>query len=426
MLEIRPFRGILYNKNRVGDLAKVVAPPYDVISQADQELYYNAHSYNIIRIILGKNYPEDNEKENRYIRAKNFLEEWLSTGILEKEKNPAIYTYEKEYYLQGRLEKRRGFLALMKLEEFGRGVIFPHEETLPKPGTDRLKLLRWCRANFNPIFSLYSDPRHLVDEYLKVDKSLFEVIDRDGVKHRLGKIEDKNIISKICRAMEDKKLFLADGHHRYNMALKFRNEGKRESDQSGNGRDFVMMYFLNMETDAISILPVHRVIGNLNSTDISRVKVKMKDFFHIETLNLPFTSEKRKGESIVRQLQKREESPIFAAYWGGNKYELLTLKEEKRFFWDKVNTAILAGILREILAKNKLERGKDIDFIKDEGETIDLIQKRKYQLAFFLRPLSLNKVKEVCLSGKKLPPKSTYFYPKPLTGMVTRDLNEEI
>ncbi|GAH33981.1 unnamed protein product, partial [marine sediment metagenome] len=240
MLEIRPFRGIIYNEKKIGNIARVTAPPYDVISLMDQELYYSAHPNNIIRIILGKNYPHDNERENRYTRAKGFLKEWLAKDILKKEKKPAIYTYEKEYYGQGNLERRRGFLALMKLEEFGKGVIFPHEETLPKPGLDRLKLLHWCRANFNPIFSLYSDPLYMVDKYLKTGQALFEVIDRDGVKHRLGKIEDIGIIKKICRAMQDKKLFLADGHHRYNMALKFRDEERRRCEKSGNGRNFVL------------------------------------------------------------------------------------------------------------------------------------------------------------------------------------------
>jgi len=425
MLEIRPFRGIIYNKEKIGDLAKLVTPPYDVISSMDQELYYNAHPYNIIRIILGKDYPGDNEQENRCIRAKGFLEEWLSKDILKKEKKRAIYTYEKEYYLGERPEKKRGFLALMKLEEFGKGVIFPHEETLPKPGIGRLKLLQMCRANFNPIFSLYSDPLHLLDEYLEASEPLLQVTDREGVKHRLGKIENKEIVSEICRAMQHKKLFLADGHHRYDVALKFRNEEKRKSGRAGKGEDFVMMYFLNMDTDAISILPVHRVIGNLSTINESRLKSKIRELFHTKALELPFGTNNRR-ESVVKQLEERKESPIFAAYRGGNGYELLTLKEESKSFGGKVNTVIIDEILKEAFSKEKLERGKDIDFIKDEREAIGLVRKRKYQLAFFLKALSLAQVKEVCLSGKKLPPKSTYFHPKPLSGLVTRDLDEEI
>ena len=425
MLEIRPFRGIIYDKEKVGNIAEVTTPPYDVISSMDQELYYSAHPNNIIRIILGKNYPQDNEQENRYTRAKGFFKEWLAKGILKKEKKPAIYTYEKEYYGQGNLERRRGLLALMKLEEFGKGVIFPHEETLPKPGLDRLRLLQWCRANFNPIFSLYSDPLYLVDKYLKTGEALFEVIDKDGVKHRLGKIEDTDIINKICRAMEDKKLFLADGHHRYNMALKFRDEERRRCEKSGNGRNFVLMYFLNMDNDALNILPVSRVIGNLNPSAIFRLKSRLKDLFHIERLELAWNDKKEKAEIIVSQLQKKKES-IFAVYWGGSRCELLTLKEEKKSFLSKVNTVILDKLIKEVLARDKLERGRDIDFIKEGEEAIDLVQKKKYQLAFFLKSLSLKQVKEVCLSGGKLPPKSTYFYPKPLSGVVTRDLDEEI
>lgn len=425
MLEIRPFRGIIYNKERVGDMAKVTTPPYDVISPIEQELYYNAHPYNFIRIILGKDYAEDNEQENRYTRAKGFLEEWLAKGMLKREKKPAIYTYEKEYYGQGSLERRRGFVALMKLEEFAKGVIFPHEETWPKPGMDRLKLLQCCRANFSPIFSLYSDPLYRVDKYLKTGESISEVIDKDGVKHRLARIEDKDVIDKICRTMEDKKIFLADGHHRYNVALKFRHQERKRSEQSVNGWNFVMMYFLNMDNDALSILPVHRVVGGLNPSGISMLKSKLRDLFRIERLELSLHDKKKKGESIMRQLQRKEES-IFAVYWGGSGYELLTLKEERKSSLGQANTVILDKLLKEVLAKDRLERGRDIDFIKEEEEAMDLVQKRKYQLAFFLKPLSLKQVREVCLSGKKLPPKSTYFYPKPLSGLLTRDLDEEV
>ncbi|TET12515.1 DUF1015 domain-containing protein [Candidatus Aerophobetes bacterium] len=443
-LKICPFRGIIYNQKKIGELAKVITPPYDVISPLDQKLYYTSHPYNIIRIILGKEYPEDDGKENKYIRARRFFREWLSRGILKKEKKKAIYVYEKEYHLEGKIEKRRGFLALMKLEEFGSGVILPHEETFPKPGTDRFRLLKSCQANFSPIFSLYLDPSHLVDQYLAIKEPISEVIDTDGVKHMLGRIEDENTINEVCKAMENKKLFLADGHHRYLTALRFRDEERKRFPRLKNGRDFVMMYFLNMETDAISILPVHRLIGGLEPGKVSKLKSRMEDFFQIERLSLPSANSKIQGECIVKELQKKEKSSIFGMYWGENRYYLLSLKGEessssslahKRLKvlpnteWEpsnEVNTVILDEILKKIVVKDKLEKGKEIDFVKDETEAIDLIKKGKYQLAFFLKALSLKQIKKVCLSGKKLPPKSTYFYPKPLSGLVMRDLDEEI
>ncbi len=454
-LKIRPFRGIIYNEKKVGELAKATAPPYDVISAIDQESYYALHPYNIIRIILGKEYPGDNDKENKYIRARRFFREWLSAGILKKEKNRAIYVYEKEYRLEGKIEKRRGFLALMRLEEFSSGVILPHEETLPKPGTDRLRLLKSCRANFSPIFSLYSDPSYLIEQYLEIKEPISEIIDANEVKHKLGRIEDESIIRQICRAMESKRLFLADGHHRYLTALRFRDEERKRLSQLKNGRDFVMMYFLNMETDAVSILPVHRLIGNLEPGELSALKSKMKDFFQIKKLPLPSAPSKIQGESIVKELQKEKKNPIFGMYWGEDRYYLLSLNREGRLSLslkestvlqgsspthkrpkvlpdtelepsNEVSTVILDKILKKILKKDKLEKGKEIDFVKDEAEALDLVKKEKYQLVFFLRAFSLKQVKEVCFSGKKLPPKSTYFYPKPLSGLVIRDLDEEI
>ena len=313
----------------------------------------------------------------------------------------------------------------MKLSDFGKGVIFPHEETSPKPGLDRLNLLQSCQANFNPIFSLYSDPLYVVDKYLETGEPLFETVDIDGVKHRLGKIEDLNMIGKICRAMEEKKLFLADGHHRYGVALRFRDEEIKRSEKAGNGSNFVLMYFLNMDNDVLSILPVSRVIGNLNPSGLLSLKAKLKDLFHVEKLELAMNDKRKKAETIVSQLQKKEEY-IFAVYWGGSRCELLTLRKEKKSLLSKVNTAALDKLIKEASAKDELERGQDIDFIKEGEDAIGLVQEKKYQLAFFLKSLSLKQVKEVCLSGAKLPPKSTYFYPKPLSGVVTRDLNEEI
>jgi uncharacterized protein (DUF1015 family) len=426
MAEIRPFRGIIYNQEKVKDLAKVVAPPYDVISPLQQQVYYKSHSYNIIRLILGLNLPQDNEKENKYTRAHRFFREWLSYGILKKEKDPAIYVYEKEYSLKGKNGRRKGFLALMKLEKFGTGVIFPHEQTFPKPGTDRLRLLESCRANFNPIFCLYSDSPHLIDQYLEESEAMIELKDFEGVKHAVGRISNKDTIRKICRGMEDKKIFLADGHHRYLTALKFRDAKKRRSSSSKGSENFVLIYFLNMETDAVTILPVHRVIGGLTPDQVSKLRSKIGDFFQIEVLKFNSNTEAAQRKEMFERIDRAQDSTVFGMYCGENRYYVLRLKDMERFLAEKINTAVLDAILRKILNRNQLEKGREIDFIKDETEAAELVRAGKYQISFFLKPLSLKEVRETSLAGKILPPKSTYFYPKPLSGLVMRDLEDGI
>lgn len=411
VLNIKPFRGVLYNKEKIKDLSKVMAPPYDVIPSADQEFYYKIHSYNIIRLILGKEYLEDNISNNKYLRAGKYFREWLSQGILKKKKNEGIYVYEEEYFIEGEKKKRRGFIALMKLEDFNYGVIFPHEDTLSAAREDRFKLLSACEANLSPIFSLYSDPLKEIDEYLETSNLLVKVRDKEGVEHKLKVIEEKETINKIVQKMRDKKLFIADGHHRYRTALKFCNEARGKYKGEEN---FVMMYFSNMETQDFTILPTHRVIGNLKGDWLIKLNTRIKDFFNLKRVSY---------EEMNREMRE-EEKQTFGMYIADSRYYLLILKDKfSPYFKEEVDTTILNElIIKEILGKKELKKGKEIDFFREKEKVINLVDKEKYQVAFFLNPPSLDQVKNISLSGKKMPPKTSFFYPKLLSGLVMRDL----
>jgi len=412
ILQIKPFRGVLYNKGKIKDLSKVMAPPYDVISPADQEFYYELHSYNVIRLILGKEYAEDNTFNNKYTRAKKYFRGWLSRDILKKKKNEGIYIYEEEYFIEGEKKKRRGFIALMKLEDFNSGVIFPHERTLSSPREDRFKLLSACEANLSPIFSFYSDPLKEIDEYLEKSNLLINVNDREGIEHKLKIIEEKEIINNITRAMKDKKLFIADGHHRYRTALKFSNEARGKYKREEN---FVMMYFSNIETQDFTILPTHRVIGNLKGDWLIKLNTRIKYFFNLK---------RAKYEEMIRKMRQNEEKRTFGMYTADGKYYLLILKDKfSLLFKEEVDTTILNElIIKKILERKELKKGKEIDFFREKEKVVNLIDKGKYQVAFFLNPPSLSQVKNISLSGKKMPPKTSFFYPKLLSGLVMRDL----
>ena len=424
MLIIRPFRGIIYNKDKVKDLSKVTAPPFDVISPYEQGRYYQSHPYNIIRIILGEEKEDDNEKENKYTRAARYLKEWKDKGILKKEETPSIYVYEQEYFLEERKITRRGFVALMKLEDFNSGVIFPHEQVFPKPQKDRFNLMQNCLANLSAVFSLYRDPLCKVDEHLKEGEPLFELEDEKGVKHRLSAIRDKDTITKIAKLMRDKKILIADGHHRYSTFLKLKEKLKRNSSLK-EGWDYGMMYFLNAESGAANILPVHRLIGSFTSEQLSQFKSRIEQLFQIKVL--PFTSENSSYQlRYMLQQINLDDKFTLGMYQGDGAYYLLSLKETEKVSSGEVASAIVDNLIKRITRKEQLERGREIDFTPYSDRAVSLVKKRKYQVAFFLKPICLEEIEKVAFSGRVMPSKSSYFYPKLLTGLVMRDITDEI
>ncbi|MDP6626045.1 MAG: DUF1015 domain-containing protein, partial [Nitrospinota bacterium] len=247
MADITPFKGILYTREKIGNLEKVVAPPYDVISQSCQEELYLKSSYNIVRLILGKTFENDNDQNNRYTRAVRDLSDWLEKGILHKNGCECVYYYSQEYLSNGEKKKRTGFVSRVKLEEYDKGIIFPHEFTLSKPKEDRLKLTRACRANFSQVFGLFSDSGKTIDNLIENGverKNLAETKDSEGVVHTFGSISNEDTIKQIVSCMKDKKIYIADGHHRYETALTYRNEMlKQYGDTAGDKPyDYVMMY----------------------------------------------------------------------------------------------------------------------------------------------------------------------------------------
>jgi len=420
MLLIRPFRGIVYNKEKIGDLSRVVAPPYDVISPEEQNFYYQLHRFNIIRIILGKEQKGDNSRENKYTRAARFFREWLSSGILKKEDVPSIYIYGQEYTVEGEKFKRKGFIALMRLEEFGTGTVFPHEHIFPEPQQDRLSLMLNCRANLSAIFSFFADPSCEIDRLMEKSRLIYEFEDVEGIKHILSAIRDQKMVNLICQIMQDKKIFIADGHHRYFTALKLRDRLKK------NSSSYVMMYFLNTESSPVTILPVHRLIGGLRSDEFHKLIEGVKRFFYLEHLGR--ASEKKTEDDLKRRMLfkvKSTKNTIFGMYCREEGYSLLIPKDEVSFP-KKVNSAILDDLVRGILGKNELEKGREIDFTTDVNLAIDKVREGKFQIAFFLAPVSVEQIKNVALAGEKMPPKSTYFYPKLISGLVMRDLEDAV
>ena len=433
MVDIAPFKGITYNKEKV-DISKIVSPPYDIISTNEQEALYKKSEYNVVRLVLGKESPGDTEENNKYTRAADFFYSWIENEILSKSSQPCMYVYEEDYKIKNERKKMRGFIALLKLEDYGSNVK-RHEKTLSKPKEDRLKLMRACNANFEPIFLLFSDPKKKIDGILdkNASKSPDYEVEYSNVFHRLWKIENINDIDTIKKLMKTKGLFIADGHHRYETALNYRNE-MRKKHPSFKGNElfnYMMVQFNNMD-ERLTILPTHRLIYNLPNLNINNALNKVNEFFDVE--KIIFSADEKKSKKIVSILKKMGQGgkKAFALYHD-KKCHILTLKDidaMNKFgsgseVLRKLDVSILHTlIIEKILGIADVE--KNLKYTRDENEAVSLVDEGKYQLSLFLNPPVLDELKSISENNENMPQKSTYFYPKQITGLVMNVLDRKV
>ena len=425
-----PFRGIRYNLEPIEDFSKVLTPPYDVISPQDRERYYELHPYNIIRLILGKDLPDDNEHENKYTRAARFLHNWVREGVLKRDIYPSIYVYDQEFELEGRKFVRRGFISRVKLEEFGTGHIYPHEQTMPGPKKDRLNILRACKANLSPIFALHPDNAIegiLTDAIEKAYTPPLLAFDEAGIKNCFWVIDDPAIIAKIQELMKDKPLFIADGHHRYESALAYRNEVKGAALHGQESAvDYTMMMCVSVNNPGLKILPTHRVIKNIPvNFSLEQFETTIKDTFTVENLGKDCNA-----HSLIKKLHQHADKHAFGMYEGkGKSFYLLILRNEMKLNnviwrhpeWKDLDVYILHDLILDKYLGIKTDenvRQDNIEYIQSEVEAVKLVNDGKYQLAFFHNPTLIEQVSRIASARQKMPPKATYFYPKPLTGLV--------
>ncbi len=444
MAKIAPFRGLRYNPEKVPDLNSVMAPPYDVISAELQEDLYRRSPFNIVRLILGKQEKTDSESDNRYVRAARDFDAWQQQEVLRRDPEPSIYLYDQEYPLEtGESVVRQGIIALTRIEDFSSGMVKPHEKTLSGPKADRLKLTRACGANFSPIFSLYSDPCCVLESLNRREKEgapEIEVVDDDGVKHRLWPVTDPLLIAKAQNLIDNKPLFIADGHHRYETALNYRDE-MREKHPGYTGKElfnYVLMYFSNMDDKGMLIFPTHRLIHGIERFNLGELVSNLKDYFEVEQVE--FNPSEEKGRTEVRQTlqEKGREGHALAMYAGGGSVYFLTLRDESvmdRFFDAKSPKALRildVSILHRLILENLLhisaeaqEAQTNLQYVKNFNDPFEKVLSGDCQVAFLMNPPRMGEVRDVANAGEKMPQKSTYFYPKLLTGMVVNRIYED-
>ncbi|KKO19477.1 MAG: DUF1015 domain-containing protein [Candidatus Brocadia sp.] len=435
MAIIKPFRGLRYNQDVITDLSSVMTPPYDVISPQEQERYYQTHPNNIIRLDFGKDFPNDTEKANKYTRAAEFLGAWRKNGIIKREDTPAIYIYDQEFLSGTEWLVRRGFIALVKLEPFDKGSIYPHEQTLPGPKVDRLKLTQACQANLSSIFALFPDEHNAIDADLLTmtdTRPAIDFVDDTRVKNRLWVIKDEQKINSLVARMKEKPLFIADGHHRYETALVYKEQMQKENGNPRNDlpSDYVMMVCVSMNNNGLKILPAHRLVRNIKNYRFDQILPLLQESFKVELLGKGCTV-----KDFMSHLNNGSEAHAFIMYEGQeDAYYKLQLSNEKVLDvvfaadhpeWRRLDAGILHGVIIDKIlgiAASDVTAKDYVKYVKDEADAISFVQSGQYQLAFFLKPTRIEQVREIASARKVMPPKSTYFYPKLVTGIVINSL----
>lgn len=425
MIEIRPFKAYMYNLSRLKNPDPLFTPPYDVITKEEQEAFYNLSRYNFIRLILGREYPNDTKDSNRYTRARDTFEKWIRENIVVEANKSTIYIYEQRYKIDGILKRRTGFIALMRLRNFSSRLVFPHEKTFDVPKRDRFLLLKEVKANLSPIFSLFDDPdnkiTNILKGYTKKHKKILEVTDRDSVLHRLWQIGDEGVIKKITESMRGKDIYIADGHHRYESALEYKNlmQQKDPAYSKDSPYNFIMVYFLGLNEKAITILPTHRIVKLKADFKKGKILQLLKRFFFVERKN--------NLESLLDSLKRYEGKTCFFGLCQGKEGNFLLKPKDKAvlkaFMKDipdglretdveLLHTLILDKILKENNALSEISYTRDLRYIQS------LINEKKNVVAFLLNPTRIPQFRTAIRKGIRLPHKSTYFYPKPLSGLV--------
>ena len=431
MAKVIPFRALRYNTAKIEDLSLVTTPPYDIISPDEQEAFYKAHPANVIRLEYGKTYDADTDANNRYTRAAADLKAFIDEQLLITEEQPAFYLYEEIFTLKGgEVKSFKGFMGLTELAEFSEKIVLPHEETLSKAKTDRFNLMQTTGANFSQIYCLYMDPERkltaIIDrESAKSPDICFKTA--DGITHRLWIIKDEKTCAEITDGFAGKQLFIADGHHRYETALNFRNKCRAESNSAdGAPYDYVMMMLVEMDDPGLVVFPTHRMLKNLASFDEAEALEKISRNFDAEKT----AAAGNVSEQIENSLKASGDKCVFAFYTGGDYFYKLTLRDPevmktaaagKTAAYAALDVSVLHTlILRDIFGidTDKLANQTNLVYTRLADEAVSAVSDGSFTCSFLLNATKVRQIKDVSLANDKMPQKSTYFYPKIITGLV--------
>lgn len=442
MANVFPFRAYRFNKKKV-KLDKVIVQPYDKITSELQNEYYKRDPHNVVRLILGKEEKGDNPLQNKYTRGAAFLYHLVQSGILNRDLKPAFYAYNQEYKVEGKKFIRKGFIGLCEVEPFGK-TVKAHEKTLDAPKADRLNLMRATHTTQGQIFMLYSDAQLTVNKILSKEIGTrtpdMQLKDDYGEIHKLWIVDNPKSISGIQAAMKDKKLFIADGHHRYETGVNYYNEMKSLGVAKVGNENIqnLMMTFINIDEPGLTVLATHRLVHSLKSFDRMDFLKKIEKYFTVEEFN-----HKDGGEPVVRKKffaamdKDAGKEHLFGLYFKGDKkYYLLHMKDdsvmlnivkgEHSDIYKKLDVTILHSLILEKFLKigdKELKEQKNVKYVRHRDKAIETVNKENLQIAFLLNSTKVEEVKLVADKNERMPQKSTDFYPKLLSGLTINKYN---
>jgi uncharacterized protein (DUF1015 family) len=444
---LRPFQGVLYDPQRV-DLSRVVAPPYDVISPADQNRYYQQDPHNVVRLIAGEVRPSDTPQDNKYTRAAAFFHEWLADGILRREASPRLYVYRHQFIdpISGQSRSRLGIIGVVELEPFGRGVL-PHEQTHARAKADRLSLTRAVIANLSPVFALYEDPQSAVGPIIApamADPPRMSIMGEDGDHHAIWSLDGDQRFAQLAEIFSSSTLYIADGHHRYETALNFRNYQRQIHPEAPPDAAFnyVLMLLVDVRDPGLTILPTHRVMHDLEGFDAGELVRRLSERHRVipratradllAAMKNEVPSPAGGGQGGVHRIGMALPlfpSPSGRGQGGGSWY---TVDIERPDAADPV-TGLDVSVLHEEILKRELgltpaevEQERYLSYLRDVDAVLKRVENGTAQAAFLLRPPAVQDVVEVAQAGQVMPQKSTYFFPKPASGIVFNPLDAAI
>ena len=436
MAKVYPFRGLRYSLPKI-PVEQVVTQPYDKISPQMQDRYYALHPNNIIRIVLGKHQPDDSSANNVYTRAASTLKEWRASAVLEQLNAPAFFVYYQKFTVPGTTEVRlrKGFVGIAQLEDYANKIVFPHERTLTGPKKDRLELLRHTRTHFEQIFMLYEDKQQRIDRTIDgvtMGPAEIEVQDEYGVTHSFWSVTDRSTVELIQREMHDKRLIIADGHHRYETALAYRDEMRATAGKIDPKApyEFLTMTFFNMDAPGLTILPTHRVLSNVAGFDAATLLSRAAEYFDI-------TAGPADADGLRAQLQKSgAERLSIGVFTGGNASSVLSLKPSLDLAavlpdlsanQRNLDVIILHRLLLDKclgITEEAVKTESHITYVREMASALGAVAEGKSQVAFVLNPTGLHQMRDIAYEGNVMPQKSTDFYPKVLSGLVMYTLED--
>jgi len=441
MADVRPFRGLRYNLEKAGDLSSLITPPYDVINSAQQESYHQRNPYNIIRLEFGKELSDDDDQNNKYTRAVQTLNDWIQQGILVRDDNPAFYLTEHRFPESDGYRSYWGLVAAVRLEDFETGQIRPTEIIMHAPAADRFNLLKSCHVNLSPIMGMVRWGEGNL-------KSIFPDIDREnpslsatddfGVTFNVWVVVDAETVERVSDFFAERAIYIADGHHRYTTALAYRNEqlAAGSPENSDAASNYLMMTIISTGDPGLTLLPTHRMVRNIKSKRMASLKDQLSDYFQIQTLPPSSSENSRNRRDWKASLDEAgKKGPAFGLYGlSDDNFLLLTphnisalramLPEGKPKAWRDIDVSLLHGvIMQRLLGIDTSEKEKDrLEYSPDEAEVLQKVESGDAQLGFFLNPVPVSSVLNVADADVRMPPKSTYFYPKTAAGLVMNPL----